>query len=202
MPSGSLILASTSKSRQAILRDAGLTFDIVDAGVDEDAVKQALLCKDDSLDIADIATILAQTKALTVSEKNSGNWIIGADQVLICDDELFNKPASVSRARDQLLRLSGKTHVLETAIACAHNGEVVWTYRDSAHLSMRPFSPKFLGRYLAAVGEDVLTTVGGYKLESLGIQLFEKIEGDYFTILGLPLLPLLDFLRQSELIET
>lgn len=196
-----LILASTSKSRQAILRNAGLNFDIVDAGVDEDIIKDALLCKDQSLDLADIATILAQTKAVSVSEKFPDKWTIGADQVLICDGELFNKPRSLDEARDHLLRLSGKTHVLETAIACARQGKTIWSHRDCVHLSMRAFSARFLGRYMAAAGSDVMSTVGGYKLEQTGIQLFEKIEGDYFTILGMPLLPLLDFLRRQELLE-
>ncbi len=198
----SLILASTSKSRQSLLRNAGLEFDCLDSKLDEDAVKAAFLNSNADQDIADLAMILAQAKAMRVSEQHPDCLVIGADQTLICDNRLYSKPVSQDEAREQLLALSGKTHTLETAVACARAGEIVWSYREGPTLKMRPFSPAFLGRYMAAVGDDVMTTVGGYKLEARGIQLFEKIDGSYFAILGLPLLPLLEFLRQQGLVET
>ncbi len=201
MANSPIILASTSKSRQTILRNAGLTFDSIDASVDETIVKQAFLGTDKAQDIADVATILAQSKALTVSEQHSSKWVIGTDQILICEGELFNKPRSIGEARDHLLKLAGKTHMLETSIAVARDGEVDWSYRDGPLLTMRALTPEFIGRYLAAAGADITTTVGGYKLEGIGVQLFERIQGDFFTILGLPLLPLLDYLRQFDLIE-
>ncbi len=202
MPAETIILASTSKSRQAILSNAGVIFDSLAAGVDEDAVKDAFLGSENEQDLADVAMILAQAKAVTVSEQHPDRLVIGADQILLSDAEMFNKPESIEQARDQLLKLSGKTHALETAVACARNGEITWSYRESALLTMRALTPKYIGRYLAIVGADATTTVGGYKLEGIGVQLFSKIEGDYFAILGLPLLPVLNYLRGQGLIET
>lgn len=196
-----IILASSSKSRQALLRNAGLSFDSMDAGIDEDAVKDAFLGRNDEQDIADVAMILAQAKAMTISEQYPGSLVIGADQTLIFEGRLYSKPASLDEAREHLMQFAGKTHVLETAVACARAGEIVWSYREAPRLTMRDFSPQFVGRYMAAVGEDVTSTVGGYKLEGQGIQLFDKIDGSFFAILGLPLLPLLDFLRQQNLVE-
>ncbi|MGI9462481.1 MAG: Maf family protein, partial [Aestuariivirgaceae bacterium] len=160
-----IILASTSHSRRTLLSNAGIKFDSLDASVDEDAIKDAFIGQDDIQDIADVAMILAQAKAMTVSEQNPDSWVIGADQVLILDGELFSKPGSDDEARGQLLKLSGKTHALETAVACAKGGEIVWSYREAPLLTMRALTPQFIGRYLAAVGADVTTTVGGYKLE-------------------------------------
>ena len=168
--------------------------------MDENAVKQAFLSKNDQ-DLADVAMVLAQAKAMTVSEKHPQSWVIGADQILLCDNKLYSKPQSQEEARGQLLELSGKLHTLETAVAIARAGEIVWSYREGPTLTMRDLTPKFVGRYMAAVGDDILTTVGGYKLESLGIQLFEKVEGNYFSILGLPLLPVLEFFRTHEMID-
>ncbi|MGI9316572.1 MAG: Maf family protein [bacterium] len=202
MAKPTIILASTSQSRQTLLHNAGVQFDAIDAGVDEDAIKKAFLGDGNEQDIADVATILAQTKAVTVSEQQPDQLVIGADQTLLCDGKLYSKPESIEHARGQLLYMAGRTHVLETAVACATNGQIVWSYREGPSLKMRDFTPQFLGRYMAAVGADVTSTVGGYKLEGQGIQLFEKIEGNYFSILGLPLLPLLDFLRQQELLYT
>lgn len=196
-----IILASTSKSRQALLHNAGLVFDSMDAGVDEDAVKDAFLGRNDEQDIADVAMILAQAKAMTVSEQHPASLVIGADQTLIFEGRLYNKPTSLEEAREHLLKFAGKTHVLETAVACARDGEIVWSYREAPALTMRAFSPAFVGRYMGAIGDDVKSTVGGYKLEGQGVQLFEKIDGSFFAILGLPLLPLLDFLRQQDLVE-
>ena len=195
-----IILASRSKSRHILLQNAGVEFETRDAGIDEDAVKQAFLTKGGQ-DLADVAMVLAHTKAVTVSEQDPDAWVIGADQILLCDNKLYNKPVSQDDARSHLLELSGKTHVLETAIAIARGGEVIWSYRDGPALTMRELTPQFIGRYMARVGDDVLTTVGGYKLEGLGIRLFDKIDGNYFSILGLPLLPLLNYLRSNDLID-
>ena len=197
-----IILASTSKSRQALLHNAGLSFDSIDASIDEDAVKDAFLGQNDEQDIADVAMILAQAKAMTVSEQHPGSLVIGADQTLIFEGRLYSKPTSLDEAREHLLEFAGKTHVLETAVACARAGGIVWSYREAQFLTLRDFSPQFVGRYMAAIGDDVKSTVGGYKLEGQGIQLFDKIDGNFFTILGLPLLPLLDFLREQNLVDT
>ena len=200
MPQDSFILASASKSRQALLANAGLNFDIQPADVDEPAIKQAFSKNNADANPADIALILASTKAVVISELNPDKLVIGADQVLVLETTRMSKPASMDAARDHLLRLRDKTHTLESAVSCAKAGKIIWTYSDSAHMTMRNFTPEFLGQYLADVGDDVLTSVGGYKLEGRGIQLFERIEGNYFTILGLPLLPLLTFLRDQSVV--
>jgi septum formation protein len=136
-----------------------------------------------------------------VSEGNPESLVIGADQVLELDGERLTKPADMEAARQQLLRLSGKTHTLHSAVAGARGGKIVWQHAEAAHMTMRAFSPRFVGRYLAAVGDEALTSVGAYQVEGRGIQLFERIDGDFFTILGLPLLPLLLFLRAEGIVE-
>ena len=158
-----IILASTSKSRQTLLRNAGLSFDCVDAGVDEDAIKDAFLGRNDDQDVADVATILAQSKAMTVSEQYPDSLVIGADQTLLFDEKLYSKPVSIDEAREHLLRFAGQTHVLETAVSCARAGEIIWSYREAPALTMRKFTPQFLGRYMAAVGDDIsLIDAEGY----------------------------------------
>jgi septum formation protein len=127
--------------------------------------------------------------------------VIGADQVLELDGERLTKPADMEEARRQLLRLSGRTHQLHSAIACARGGGILWQHSETAHLTMRKFSPAFVGHYLAAIGAGALNSVGAYQLEGRGIQLFDKVDGDYFGILGLPLLPLLAFLRSEGVLE-
>lgn len=194
-----LILASKSRSRIMLMTNAGLKFEAVPAEIDERAVEEPLLKS--GLGPEDIAAVLAEAKALDVSERHPEALVIGSDQTLGLGDERFNKPETINNARRQLLRMRGRTHTLNSAIACTIAGETVWRHLSVAHLTMRDFSPEFVGRYIAAVGEDVLTSVGAYRLEGPGIQLFEKIDGDYFTILGLPLLPLLDFLRDQGVIE-
>jgi septum formation protein len=194
-----LVLASASSARRSILENAGLSFEVVPAEVDERAAEEPLLKAGATLD--DIATALAMVKAGRVSEARSDALVIGADQVLEIDGERLTKPADMEAARHQLLKLSGKTHLLHSAIACAQGGEIVWQHVETASLTMRKLTPTFIGRYLAAVGEDALKSVGAYQLENRGIQLFEKVEGDYFAILGLPLLPLLAFLRSEGIVE-
>lgn len=193
-----LILASKSQSRAKLLRNAGVIFSQLDSKVDETTVKETFL---KSGELADLAMILAQTKALTVSEQSRDSYVIGADQTLLFENKLYDKPSSLQEAQDQLLTLRAKQHKLETAVSVVKNQETLWSYSETSYLTMRNFSPAFLGKYLAAVGDDVKTSVGGYKLEGFGLQLFEKIEGDFFSILGLPMLELLKFLRSENLLE-
>jgi septum formation protein len=186
-----LILASTSRIRGELLAKAGITFDAVRPEVDETELKR----QSPGLSPGDLAQKLATAKAVSVTNRYPGALVIGADQVLNLAGRAFDKPDSVETARRQLADLRGQRHVLETALCCAQGGKVVWQHLGQAGLTMRQFSDAFLTDYLHEVGQDVTTSVGGYKLEGLGAQLFDSIEGDYFTILGLPLLPLLDFLR-------
>jgi septum formation protein len=148
-----------------------------------------------------VALALAMTKAVSVSERRPGDLVIGADQVLDLDGERLTKPEDMEAARRQLLSLSGRTHHLHAAIACARGGEVIWEHLETASLTVRKLEPGFVGRHLARAGPGVLGSVGAYQLEGPGIQLFERIEGEYFTILGLPLLPLLAFLRSEGFVE-
>jgi septum formation protein len=149
----------------------------------------------------DVAEVLARAKAEAVSDFAPKAYVIGADQVLAFGDLIISKPETMEAARRQLLDLSGKTHTLHTAVAVATNGETIWAETTMATLTMRKLSPEFIGRYLAAAGEEVLSSVGAYQIESLGVELFDKIDGDYFSILGLPLVPLLDTLRGEGVIE-
>ena len=193
-----VVLASASKIRAQMLKDAGLNVEISPATIDEDVVKAAIFKEESDMPSADFAEILAQSKAISVSENRAGDLVIGADQILVLDGEIFDKPRSKDEARDQLVTLRSKTHKLVTAVAVARHGGTIWSYSASAELTMRDFYDTFLGYYLAEMGEDITSSVGGYKLEGSGVQLFSKIEGDYFTILGLPMLALLEFLRGED----
>jgi septum formation protein len=193
-----LILASASKSRARLLETAGLSFIVEPPGLDEAVMRQAV---SGELTPHDIAEVLARAKAEAVSDLARKAYVIGADQVLVCGETVYAKPDSMEAARRQLLDLSGKKHTLHTAVAVATNGETIWAETTVATLTMRKLSPAFIGRYLAAAGEEVLSSVGAYQIESLGVQLFETIDGDYFSILGLPLIPLLDTLRREGVIE-
>jgi septum formation protein len=188
-----LVLASTSRIRGELLSRAGVTFETYQPDVDEDVLKASKK----GLSPADLAQSLAAAKAVSVADRLPGAFVIGTDQVLNLDGQVFDKPRSREEARRHLLLLRGRSHVLETAVCCARAGNLDWQHLDQARLTMRGFSDSFLERYLDRVGPDVVTSVGAYKLESLGAQLFDRIDGDYFTILGLPLLPLLDFLRRQ-----
>ena len=194
-----LILASASPIRQALLRNAGLDFDVVPAGIDERAAEEPLLRA--GAPPEDLAIALAMAKAVTVGERRPGDLVIGADQVLDLAGEPLTKPEDMEAARRQLLKLSGRTHQLHAAVACARGGEIIWQHVETASLTMRKLEPAFVGRHLARTGAAVLGSVGAYQLEGPGIQLFEAIDGDYFTILGLPLLPLLAFLRSQGIVE-
>lgn len=187
-----ITLASQSSARQMILRNAGVTFDAVSPGVDEDAAKAGLLAE--TVTPRDIADALAEMKAVKVSTKRSG-LVIGADQTLDLNGRLIDKAVSLDEARARLLELRGTTHKLHSAVVVARDGQPIWRVVESAKLSVRPFSEAWLDQYIERRGEALLWSVGCYELEGEGVQLFDKIEGDYFTILGLPLIGLLDFLR-------
>nr|WP_319391345.1 Maf-like protein [uncultured Cohaesibacter sp.] len=194
-----LILASKSQARASLLSNAGLSFETFAAEVDERAAEQPLV--ETGAPPADIATLLAEVKAMDVSTRHSDALVIGADQTLGFGDKRFNKPENEDAARRQLLDLCGQSHQLHSAVACAKGGEILWSHVSTATLTMRPLSPQEIGRYMARVGDQVRSSVGCYQLEGLGVQLFEQIDGDYFTILGLPLLPLLSYLRQHQGLE-
>jgi len=188
-----VVLASASATRAAILAQAGIEVLRDSAGVDEDEIKRSF--RREGRDAASCAAALAETKAMRVSERHSDALVIGADQMLDCAGTWFDKPRDRGEARAQLAALRGKRHELVSAVAVVRNGAVIWRLVDRPRLTMRAFSDRFLDAYLAALGDDALAAVGVYQLEGLGAQLFERVEGDYFSILGLPLLPLLDFLR-------
>jgi septum formation protein len=190
-----LILASGSAARQAILRQAGLRFEAMPADVDEMAVKSAAKAAGSAASAAALA--LAGLKAEFISRSHPDALVIGADQLLVCGSEWFDKPADLAAAGRALARLSGRAHVLETAACAVQGGRMLWQHSAAPRLSMRQLSPEFIAGYLAAEGEALCACVGAYLLEGAGIQLFEQIEGDFFTILGLPLLALLGFLRQA-----
>ena len=190
-----LILASGSRSRRQMLEAAGVTFSAVAADLDERAIRDTLTAGGNVVEPSDVAEVLARAKAESVSRSHPDAFVIGSDQVLALDDEIFEKPADLDGARNHLRRLRGRTHELHCGVALAEAGEVTWAHTDTAALTMRAFTSDFLEQYLARAGRLVCDSVGAYQLEGLGIQLFERISGDYFTILGMPLLPLLTALR-------
>lgn len=192
---GGLILASASAGRAAILRGAGLAFRRQSADVDERAL-EADAAAGGGVDAGTLALMLAEAKALDVSAREPGALVIGADQLMECGGTLLHKPASIEAARRQLAGLRGRTYSLNAGLCVARGGAVLWRHLDRAHLTMRQFSDAFLDDYLSGESEGVLRTVGVYRIEGPGIQLFSKIEGDHFTIMGLPLLPLLGYLRE------
>ncbi|XEY19255.1 nucleoside triphosphate pyrophosphatase [Azospirillum sp. HJ39] len=188
-----LVLASGSRTRAAMLEQAGLNAVLDKPLVDEEEVKEAGRVEGVSADI--VAEALAELKAQRIARRHPGALVIGADQMLECEGRWFDKPAGRDAARDQLLALRGRTHRLVSCAVVVRDGERMWHKTDSARLTMRNFSEAFLDDYLDRAGEGVLHSVGAYQLEGLGAQLFHRVEGDFFTILGLPLLPLLGFLR-------
>jgi septum formation protein len=193
-----VILASTSASRRALLQGAGVVFTARSPGVDESAAKAALL--GEGLGPRDIADALAELKAVRI--RAEGALVIGADQTLDFDGELIDKPESLEEARERLQRLRGRPHKLHAGVVVARGGQPIWREVQTATLWMRPFSDAFLDDYLARESEDVLRSVGCYRLEDVGVQLFSRIDGDYFTILGLPMLGLLDLLRRHGALAT
>lgn len=197
-PAPRLLLASASPTRRRMLEQAGLEFSAEAAPIDEGEAKLAL--EGEGADGTALAEALAELKARAVSRRHPGRFVIGADQILDCEGRRYDKPANEAAARAQLMALRGRTHQLISAAVVVRDGERLWHHIDRARLTMRPFSQAFLDEYLARSMPGVLSSVGAYQLEALGAQLFSRIEGDYFTILGLPLLPLLDFLRPHGLV--
>ncbi|MGQ0531591.1 MAG: Maf family nucleotide pyrophosphatase [Caulobacteraceae bacterium] len=193
-----LVLASASAARRQILEAVGLAFEIEAPRVDEEAAKASL--RAEGLKPLDQADALAELKALSVSRKRAG-FVIGADQILAIGGEVFDKPKDAAEAREHLLRLRDQTHELVTAAVIAREGAIIWRHIDTPKLKMRAFSDAFLDDYLSRAGDRVLRSVGAYQLEGLGAQLFERVEGDYFSVLGLPLLPLLAFLREHGIVR-
>ncbi len=195
-----MVLASSSAARARLLSAAGLAIETDPASIDEARLKAEGRAAGRGVD--DCAGLLAEAKARAVAARHRGALVLGADQMLECGGAWFDKPANLEEARAQLEALNGTRHELVTAAAIVRDDAVLWRALERAHLTMRRFSDDFLDRYLAAMGRRVLATVGGYELEGLGAQLMARIEGDYFAILGLPLLPLLDFLRGAGALET
>ena len=188
-----VILASASRTRQEMLSAAGVELEAIASAVDEDEVKRSL--RQEGAPVGDVALALAELKAARVSRRNPGALVIGADQMLECGGQWFDKPADRDHAIATLTALSGKTHHLVSAAVVAEDGRRVWGQVDRVSLTMRPLSSAFIDAYLDQVGDGALSSVGAYQLEGLGAQLFTQVEGDFFTVLGVPLLPLLGYLR-------
>ena len=197
-----VVLASQAESRQELLTAAGLAFHIIRPDVDEAAIHEALYNGNAETDPSDVAELLARAKAEEVSARVPAALVIGADQVLSLDGKILDKPAGRDAVRDRLLALRGKTQQLHSAVALAEGGQVTWSHIETAHLTMRAFSPEFLGRYLAVAGPQVHRSVVPYQLDGPGIQLFDRIEGDYFAILGLPVLLLFERLREKHILPS
>lgn len=194
----SLMLASSSETRAQILRNAGVPFTAEAAAVDEEELKRSLAAEGASA--VDVALALAELKARKIAARHPGAIVIGADQVLECSGVWFDKPPDIDHARAQLSALRGRTHRLISAVCAVQDGERIWHAADSAELAMRFFDDDYLDRYLDQIGDKATSSVGAYQIEGLGAQLFTAVHGDHFTILGLPLLPLLAFLREHGVV--
>ncbi len=193
-----LILASSSHTRRNLLSNAGIVFEALAPAMDEAKLQDDL--KEHSS--ISMAQHLADAKAISISLQHPNSFVIGADQTLICHSIAYHKPINRNEAKQQLQALRSKTHQLHSALSCAFNGTIIWQFHDQAELTMRSFSEEFLENYLDQTGDDILGSVGAYKIEGLGIQLFEEIKGDYYTILGFPLPALMKFLRTRDLLPS
>ena len=191
-----LVLASQSRARQLLLANAGIDFEAIPANIDERAAQQSAGLSAP----ADIAVLLARAKAVAVSIQKPDRYVVGADQTLALGQRLFNKPSGRAEAAEQLRGLAGRTHELNSAVVVAHGGEIVFVHVALARMTVRPLNEVEIEAYLDRAGEAVTSSVGAYQIEGLGVHLFERIDGDHFTILGLPLLPLLAFLRSEKLL--
>lgn len=197
---GSVILASSSRTRRQMLEQAGVAVEAVAPRVDEEEIRESMVAV--GADGAAVAEVLAERKAAYVSRRRPRDLVIGADQVLECDGRIYSKPADREAARRQLLELRGREHAL-ISCACAFRGEErLWHQLDRARLTMRPCSEAFIDAYLDAVGDIALEGPGAYRVEGIGAQLFSRIAGNHFTILGLPLIPLLDYLRLQGMLRS
>jgi len=190
-----IVLSSTSASRRRLLSQTGIYFDTARPPVDEAPIKARL--KEGGASAADVAEALAEAKANSVADILPGHYVIGADQMLECEGVWYDKPVNRAGALRQLLALRGRTHQLITAAVIAHEGRIIWRHTEVAQMTMRDFSEEFLGHYIEKAGDALTNSVGAYEVEGIGVQLFAKIEGDYYSILGLPLVPLLIGLREA-----
>lgn len=193
-------MASESISRKQLLEGAGVSFMAVGSNIDEDVIKNAFRGQVNRVE--ELALELARAKADVISQRFPYCYVLGADQILECDGELYDKPKSLDEARHQLLLLRGRKHRLVNGLSILKGQQIEWSHIEIAELKMRNFSDEFVDRYLASVGNNLFSSVGGYRLEDQGSQLFDTIEGDYFSILGLPLLPLLSYLRKVHLLQS
>lgn len=192
-----LVLASSSPFRRMLMSNAGLTFDHQAADIDEREIEAKLV----EAEPAKVATVLAEAKARNVARSRPGDLVIGSDQTMSLGSRIYHKAASLDEAKANLLSLAGKTHRLNSGVVIVRDDQILWEYVGHADLTMRPLSSEFVDYYLGRVGPDVLKSVGSYQLEGVGIQLFSKIDGDYFTIVGLPMLALLEKLRELVAID-
>lgn len=193
LASQTVVLASSSKTRQRILENAGVDFEMVSPRVDEEEIKAAMTAEQSGA--ADIADVLAEQKARSVSRHRPRDLVIGADQILEMDGRIYSKPLDMPMARETLAVLRGREHRLFSCVCVLRDGQRLWHKADRAKLTMRDFSDEFLDAYLQSIGDRALAGPGSYRIEDVGSQLFSDVSGDYFTILGLPLFPLLDYLR-------
>lgn len=199
VPMTPLILASGSRHRAKLLEDAGLTFAQIKSVLDERALEAPL--EEANVLPEDRAEILAEAKAVEVSERHAGHLVIGCDQILALENTVLHKVGDMEGARRRLLALSGKTHYLHSAVVLVKDGQTLWRHVSPCSMKMRDLSPQFIGRHLSDVGDAVLSSVGAYQIEGPGVQLFDSIEGDIFSIIGLPLLPLLEALRNEGILD-
>ena len=194
-----LILASGSAIRAQIMRQAGLDFEVISKPVDEAAIKEAML--DDKARMRDIADALAEAKSKRVSLTEPG-YVIGADQIMVMENKLYDKPQTIEQARERLKLMRGKTHKLMGAVVICYGGQAIWRHLAVTTLTMREFSDDFLEHYIELEGENLTRSVGAYRFEDIGAHLFSEVKGDFFSILGLSLLPVLDFLRVRGVIQS